>query len=88
VPRLPNFQNVQGIDLIRGVVYVDDMEFPISSSRVAEYRRDVMEVVKTEIMRSLEEATSLITTPETAEAESEGPTQGAGVQSEPQGDSA
>ncbi len=32
VPRLPNFQNVQGIDLIRGVVYVDDMEFPISSS--------------------------------------------------------
>jgi len=32
IPRLPNFQNIGGIDLIRDVVYIDGMEFPITKT--------------------------------------------------------
>jgi len=58
-PRLPNFRNVQGIDLITGVVYVDDMEFKIPAGDLASFRQYVVEIAKNEIMKQLEEATSM-----------------------------
>lgn len=37
-PRLPDFSKVGGIDLIRDVVYVDGMEFPLSKEHADEFR--------------------------------------------------
>jgi hypothetical protein len=60
-PRLPNFRNVQGIDLIIGVVYVDDMPFAISTEELAEFRKFAVEVARADIMSKLDEALDLVT---------------------------
>lgn len=70
-PRLPNFKNVQGIDLISGVVYVDDMEFPIPELDLSDFRRYAVEVARADIMKKLEEAVGLFTQSESAEAPDE-----------------
>ena len=79
--RMPNFQNVQGIDLIEGVVYVDDMSFKIPKEDLSQFRQYVIEIARGSIMKDLEEALRLFTQ-ETAEAENGGdaPSPDAGVQ--------
>lgn len=44
-PRLPDFTRIGGIDLIRNVVYVDGMEFPLPPSNAAEFRMYVIQLV-------------------------------------------
>lgn len=58
-PRLPDFAQVGGIDLIRGVVYLDGMEFPIPEGDVAKYRLYVIEIAHADITRRLAEAMKL-----------------------------
>jgi hypothetical protein len=70
-PRLPNFRNVQGLDLITGEVFVDDMSFKMSPADLSEFRRYAVEVARAEIMKQLEEAMNLFTQ-ETAEDEDGG----------------
>jgi len=67
-PRLPDFKNVQGIDLISGVVYVDDMEFTISASELTFLRSFAVDVARTEVLKKLEEASGLFTQVTPAEA--------------------
>lgn len=59
LPRLPDFAQVGGIDLIRGVVYLDGMEFPIPEGDVAKYRLYVIEIAHADITRRLAEAMQL-----------------------------
>lgn len=70
-PRLPNFRNVQGFDLISGEVLVDDMAFKIPGEDLAEYRLRAVEIARECIMNQLEEALDLFT-PGTAEVEDGG----------------
>jgi hypothetical protein len=58
-PRLPDFRNVQGIDLISGVVYVDDMEFKMLAVDLLDLRQYAVNTARAEIMRRLDEAVSL-----------------------------
>jgi len=55
-PRIPNFRNVQGIDLIEGVVYVDDLSFTIPKPDVAEFRRYAVEIARAMITQQMDEA--------------------------------
>jgi hypothetical protein len=66
-PRLPNFKNVQGIDLITGDVFVDDMAFKIPVQDLSEFRRYAVEVARASIMKQLDEALSLVSQDEPAE---------------------
>lgn len=88
-PRLPNFQNIQGIDLQLGVVYVDDMPFRIPEVDTREFRRYALEVARASIMQQMDEALNLATQ-ETAEdldaEETEPESLDATVQREPEGD--
>lgn len=67
VPRLPNFRNVQGIDLLRNRVLVDDMEFPITEDQAREFKLFVVETARGAILEKLSEADGLFATPETVE---------------------
>ena len=89
-PRLPNFKNVQGIDLITGDVFVDDMAFKITALDLSEFRRYAVEVARASIMKQLDEALSLVSQ-ETAEDTNGGEAaqgEDAPVQSVTEGDSA
>lgn len=55
-PRLPDFTKVGGIDLIRDVVYVDSMEFPISKQDADEFRLYVIQIAHNVITQKLNEA--------------------------------
>lgn len=66
-PRLPNFKNVQGIDLITGDVFVDDMAFKIPTLDLSEFRRYAVEVARASIMKQLDEALSQVTQGDPAE---------------------
>jgi len=70
-PRLPNFRNVQGIDLVSGVVFVDDMEFKMLDVHLAELRRYAVETARDYIMKSLEEAVGLFSQETPAEERSD-----------------
>lgn len=90
-PRLPDFRNVQGIDLITGVVFVDDMEFKMHPQHLAELRKYAVETARDEIMKRLEEAVGLFTqeTPAEEGSDIEGTEdEAAGVQRVSEGDSA
>jgi hypothetical protein len=56
VSRLPNFKNVQGIDLILGVVYVDDLSFELPAVNLLEFRKFAATVARRQIMQSLDAA--------------------------------
>lgn len=56
VVRLPDFTRVQGIDLLRGVCYVDDMEFTIPTQDSQDFRRYVVTVARNEILAKLQSA--------------------------------
>lgn len=60
-PRLPNFKNVQGICLITGAVFVDDLEFQMDPVHLTELRKYAIETARDAIMLRLEEAVSLFT---------------------------
>jgi len=49
-PRLPDFSKVQGIDLIRNVVYIDGMEFAISEEDSRDMRVYVVTTASNAIM--------------------------------------
>src|SRR6267142_2823450 len=72
--RLPDFRQVEGIDLLRGYALVDGMEFPISPEKAAEFKKFVVETARAAIMKSMEEAVGLFTLPETAEVGNGGST--------------
>jgi hypothetical protein len=91
-PRLPNFKNVQGIDLISGIVLVDDMEFKMHPQHIAELRRYAVETARDDIQKRLTEAMNMFTLEEAPAEEGsdeEGTTgEAADVQRESSGDSA
>lgn len=59
-PRLPDFTKVGGIDLIRDVVYVDSMEFPISKADADEFRFYVIQIAHNVITQRLNEAVAAL----------------------------
>lgn len=54
--RLPDFTKVGGIDLIRDVVYVDSMEFPISKEDADQFRLYAIQIAHAVITVKLNEA--------------------------------
>lgn len=67
VPRLPNFARVQGIDLVRKVVYVDGMEFPVSEQDASDMRIYAMETARNFIINQFNAVFQMLV-PATAEA--------------------
>ena len=57
--RFPDFTKVQGMDLQKGVVYLDSMEFPIPPENLRKLRQFVVELAKRTLLAKLEEAASL-----------------------------
>lgn len=55
-PRIPNFRQVEGIDLVRNTVVLDGLAFPITDEKAAELKQFVVEVARDAIMTKLEEA--------------------------------
>lgn len=55
-PRMPNFENVEGIDLTLGVVVVDGLTFPISKAKAKELRRFVLETARAAILNNISQA--------------------------------
>lgn len=55
-PRLPDLTRVQGIDLVRGVVYVDDMEFAMPIDDTRQFARYVMELARECVMSQFNQA--------------------------------
>ncbi len=73
--RLPDFRNVEGIDLVKCEVLLDGMTFPIAGDDVVKFKQFVVETAHAAIMNSLKEAMSLLTpapTLEEADAQPEG----------------
>lgn len=66
-PRLPDFRNVEGIDLLRNVVMVDGMEFAITDEDARVFRQFVVETAHAQITERLNEAMSLFTSVATPE---------------------
>lgn len=58
--RLPDFTKVGGIDLIRDVVYVDSMEFPISKEDADQFRLYAIQVAHNVITQKLNEAVTAL----------------------------
>lgn len=83
--RLPNFKNVEGIDLLRDVVMVDGMEFPISLAEARKFRQFVVETARETILARLHEAMERFATPESAEGTDGGTVETSEVQRESAG---
>lgn len=54
--RLPDFKKVQGIDLIRGVAFVDSLEFTMDAATVADLRTLVLGLARESIMAQFDAA--------------------------------
>lgn len=67
VPRLPDFQKVEGIDLTADRVILDGMDFPITAEKSTELKRFVVEVARQAIMERLNDAMSILATANTPE---------------------
>jgi len=83
--RLPDFRHVEGIDLLRGCVMVDGMEFSIPETDARDFKQYVVETARAAIMTKLNEAAGLFAAPVTPAEEGsaiEGTTTGqdAGIQ--------
>jgi len=87
VSRMPDFRNVEFIDLKLGVVRIDGMEFAMPRGDVIEYKQYVIAIARQAIMDQLEEAEVLLTAPDMAEAVDEGGAASAveTVQQQPEG---
>jgi hypothetical protein len=59
VPRLPDFQNVQGIDLKKGVAYLDSMEFELGENDLRKLRKFVVQLAHHAFMARLNAAMGL-----------------------------
>lgn len=75
-PRLPDFKKVQMIDLVRGVVFVDSMEFPMAPEDVEAYRRWCVEVVRAAIVSQLNSALEEFNSPTGSAEGKDGPAGG------------
>jgi len=58
--RLPDFTKVGGIDLIRDVVYVDSMEFPIAKEDADQFRLYAIQIAHNVITQKLNEAVAAL----------------------------
>jgi hypothetical protein len=58
-PRLPDFTKPQGMDLSKGVAYLDGMEFAIPPQQLRKLRKFVVELARLSFMEKLEAATRL-----------------------------
>jgi hypothetical protein len=56
LPRLPDFKQVQIIDLINGKVYVDGLEFVLTKEQSQMLRRFAVQTAKEQIQKSLDTA--------------------------------
>lgn len=65
--RLPDFRRVEGIDLLRDVVMIDGMEFPISPGKALDFKQFVVTTARNAIMEKLNEASGLFALPAKAE---------------------
>lgn len=57
--RFPDFTKPQGMDLQKGVVYLDSMEFAIPEQHLRKLRKFVVELAHRAVMQKLEEAMGL-----------------------------
>lgn len=71
--RLPNFKHVQGIDLIRNVIYIDGMEFPIPEGDVRFLRAYAIDHTRNYITKMLNDAMNAVNPPVEVE-KTDGPT--------------
>ncbi len=55
-PRIPDFRNVQSIDLVNGFVVVDGLSFKMDSADVKSYRRYAVEVARQALTQAMDEA--------------------------------
>jgi|ERR1051325_7794544 hypothetical protein len=58
-PRMPDFNKVQGMDLAKGVAYLDGMEFKIGPDQLRKLRKFVVELARVEFMERLNAAMGL-----------------------------
>lgn len=58
-PRLPDFRNVEGIDLMQGRVMIDGMEFPMPPEDVRSYRQYVVNIARAAVQKQLDDALRL-----------------------------
>ena len=56
IPRLPDFTKVEGIDLLRNVIYVDSMEFSIPKVDADEFRLYAIRIARETITKKLNDA--------------------------------
>jgi hypothetical protein len=84
--RLPDFTKVQGMDLQKGVAYLDSMEFQIPAENLRKLRQFVVELARRAMMQKLEEAVGLFAR-ETPNGQGAAESTGEAVQRFPEGSS-